>query len=296
MTGKTIICILNSSACSHGAGQSREQIATLFAQHGAQADIVVAEDGADIPQLARDAAGNCDIVVAGGGDGTINAVASGLIGKHTPLGVLPLGTLNHFAKDLKIPLDLDSAVANIFTGQEKQVDVGEVNGQIFLNNSSLGLYPSIVRQRDKHQRLGHGKWLSFLRACLIAVRRHPPLEITLRTPDARKEVKWSPFLFVGNNRYIPTGLHLGTRERLDEGKLYFYRARGHGRISVVWLALGALFNRLSKRDLDISSTEEFQVRTRRHRIHVARDGEVTILETPLNYRILPQALSVIAPG
>lgn len=116
---------------------------------GLDADITLAQSGAEMiataEQALRDGA---PIVVAGGGDGTINAVASVVVGSGTPFGVLPLGTLNHFAKDLNIPLELDAAIANVAQGVPHQVDVGEVNGRIFLNNSSLGLYPDIVRDRE----------------------------------------------------------------------------------------------------------------------------------------------------
>src|SRR5476649_731552 len=112
-----------------------------------------------ITAAKRALARGVDAVVAGGGDGTINAVASVLAGSSVALGVLPLGTLNHFAKDLNIPLDLDQAIATIARGTTAQVDVGDVNGRIFVNNSSLGLYPHIVRARDQQQRrLGRGKW------------------------------------------------------------------------------------------------------------------------------------------
>ena len=89
--------------------------------------------------------------MAAGGDGTINSVASAVVGSEKSLGVLPFGTMNHFAKDLHIPLDLEGAVNTIVAGHKTKVDVGEVNGRIFLNNSSLGLYPSIVRERQKQR-------------------------------------------------------------------------------------------------------------------------------------------------
>jgi diacylglycerol kinase family enzyme len=101
-------------------------------------------------------------VVAAGGDGTLNAVTSVLVDGDRTLGVLPIGTLNHLAKDLRIPLDLDGAVQTLLEGVVANVDVAEVNGQIFLNNSGLGLYPKIVRHREKLQdQLGHGKWPAF---------------------------------------------------------------------------------------------------------------------------------------
>ena len=125
------------------------------------------------------------MVVAAGGDGTMNAVASALIGTETAMGVLPLGTLNHFAKDLKIPLELEGAVATIVTGRIVPIDVGEVNGHIFLNNSSIGIYPWIVRERETEQRKGYRKWVAFARASISALKRYSLLHVRLRDGGPR---------------------------------------------------------------------------------------------------------------
>jgi diacylglycerol kinase family enzyme len=128
-----------------------------FRALGADARITFAADGTDLVNLARvTARGDAERIVAGGGDGTLNAVAAATIDSGKTLGVLPLGTLNHFAKDLGIPLDLEGAVGAIVAGHAVRVDVGEVNGHLFLNNASLGLYPRIVRERERQQRAGNG--------------------------------------------------------------------------------------------------------------------------------------------
>src|SRR5205823_8463154 len=118
-----------------------------------------------------------------------------------PFGVLPLGTLNHFAKDLGIPLELPDAVRNLVSGQPMAVDVGEVNGRIFLNNSGLGLYPDIVHDREKQQRrLGRGKWPAAVWAALAALRRFPFLSMRV-TADGQRLARRTPFVFIGNNAY-----------------------------------------------------------------------------------------------
>src|SRR5581483_6186931 len=127
--------------------------------------------------LARD---KPPVIVAAGGDGTLNAVASALVGTDIALGVLPMGTLNHFAKDLKIPLDVAHAARAIAEGHTKTVDVGVVNGRIFVNNSSLGLYPHIVRARElKQHRPGWGKWTALVWATWLVLRRSPFLRLRL---------------------------------------------------------------------------------------------------------------------
>src|SRR6185503_16647759 len=104
-------------------------------------------------------ASDADAVVIGGGDGTVSAAADRAVRHGKPIGVLPLGTLNHFARDLGMPPDLRDAVRAIATGVVREVDVGEVNGRVFVNNSSIGVYPTVVRDRDEQRlRFGRGKW------------------------------------------------------------------------------------------------------------------------------------------
>lgn len=246
----------------------------------------------------RALADGVDVVVAGGGDGTINAVASVLAGTGRAFGVLPLGTLNHFAKDIGIPLGLDEAIANIATGVRRNVDVGEVNGQVFLNNSSLGLYPDIVRDREKQQhRLGRGKWLAALWASLGALRRYPFLSVRLTLDDGKEHARRTPFVFIGNNEYTMQGFSIGARAALDRGKLSLYVAQRPGRLGLLRLGWSALWGRLAQeRDFDVLSAEQLNIETRHLRIPVATDGEVTVMETPLQYRIRPGALSVIVPS
>ena len=172
--------IVNASSGAGVRAEVRQRLVEAFEAAGAHARISLAADGADLVRLAHRAArGDAEIVVAGGGDGTMSSVAAALIGSDKTLGVLPLGTMNHFAKDLGIPLDVEGAVRTIVAGHAVRVDVGDVNGRIFLNNSSLGLYPRIIRERERQQRLGWGKWPAYVWAALAVLRRYPFLEIRL---------------------------------------------------------------------------------------------------------------------
>ncbi|MGX9730911.1 diacylglycerol/lipid kinase family protein [Janthinobacterium aestuarii] len=293
-----IAVIINGGAGCGYAPDWAQQLEAKFAAVGLDADITLAQSGAEMIATAeralRDGAA---IVVAGGGDGTINAVASVVVGSGTPFGVLPLGTLNHFAKDLNIPLELDAAIANVAQGVPHQVDVGEVNGRIFLNNSSLGLYPDIVRDREKQQRrLGRGKWLAFSWALVAALRRYPFLSVQLTLNDA-VHARRTPFVFIGNNEYMMEGLNIGERERLDGGQLSLYVAQRPGRLGLLKLALHALFGKLSQaKDFDVLTATDLEVATHHRRLRVATDGEVTIMNTPLQYRIRKAALAVLVPA
>jgi diacylglycerol kinase family enzyme len=291
-----ITCILNGSAGSHAAGQLKERIAELFASRGARATILVAEDGKEIPNLAKRALEQqSSLIVAVGGDGTVNCVASVVLNSQAILGVLPAGTLNHFAKDLGIPVDLPGAVETLLSGEVGCVDVGEVNGRLFLNNSSLGLYPAIVRQREDLQKKGHAKWSAFAAAAAFALMRYQHLHVEVHGDDGTKVEEETPFVFIGNNRYCLAGLRLGAREELDAGELWVYRAPRASRISLLRLALRALFGRQDHSELAVVAAKSFRISTRRRHIHVATDGEVTKMNAPLNYSIRPKALAVVVP-
>jgi YegS/Rv2252/BmrU family lipid kinase len=294
---KRIAVIINGSAGSGHDDQAAKDLRGKFRAHGCDAEVTLAKSGDEMTEAARKAIGEgADAVVAGGGDGTINAVASVMAGSGIDFGVLPMGTLNHFAKDLDIPLMLDEAIRNVAEGRRIKVDVGQVNDRIFLNNSSLGLYPDIVRDREKQQsRLGRGKWPAAAWATFAALRRYPFLSVGLKV-DGKQHARSTPFVFIGNNEYIMQGLAIGERERLDGGRLSLYVAQRTGRLGLLRFAFRALCGRLAQeRDFDIMLSDKFEIETHHRHLRVATDGEVTIMKTPLRYRILPAALTVIVP-
>ncbi|MFL6673046.1 MAG: diacylglycerol/lipid kinase family protein [Massilia sp.] len=294
---KRVTVIINGSAGSGHDDDAARNLREKFRSVGLEADVTLAKNGDEMVETARTALDNgAELVVAGGGDGTINAVASVMAGTGVAFGVLPLGTLNHFAKDLGIPLELDKAVGVLASGRPKEVDVGEVNHRIFLNNSGLGLYPDIVHDREKQQRrLGRGKWLAAFWATLAALRRFPFLSIRL-VVDGVRLARRTPFVFIGNNEYAMTGLSIGERQRLDAGKLSLYVAQRPGRLGLLRFAVRALWGKLGEeRDFDVLLADEMEIDTRHKHMRVATDGEVTVMKTPLRYRIRPGALTVIVP-
>src|SRR5215213_5688700 len=293
---RKVICILNGEAGSKRAIKTKERITELFSGHGANACVLVAGNGPELTALTRHAVQDrYDMVVGAGGDGTMNAVASALAGTGIPMGVLPLGTLNHFAKDLKIPLELEGAVATIVTGCIAHIDVGEVNGHVFLNNSSIGIYPWIVRERETEQRKGYRKWVAFARASLSALKRYSLLHVRLQLEGHDDVEAKTPFVFVGNNRYKSQGFDIGQRSALNEGQLWICRAPPTSRSRLLMLTIKQVFGSAHVPDLEIFEAREISVRTQASRLAVATDGEVILLESPLCYRIRPGALRVIVP-
>lgn len=288
--------IINATAGQGRASTWLEDLAQQFSACGINAKITLVKNGGEIDAAARSAIQQgITILIAGGGDGTVNAVASHVVGTDCVLGVLPLGTLNHFAKDAHIPLELEAAIRNIAEGQQVVVDAAEVNGHLFINNSSIGLYPQIVRHREQQQRLGRSKWNAFFWAMLSAFKRFPFHRISVLI-EGKEHHRSTPFVFIGNNNYTMEGLHIGERTNLTAGVLSFYTAHKTGRFGLFQLALSALLGRL-KRDNDFEAlqTTELRIDTRRSFLRVSTDGEVNILQTPLHYRILAGALRVIVP-
>jgi YegS/Rv2252/BmrU family lipid kinase len=292
-----IAIVLNS-----GSGNGREPpdpgaLRAKFAAHGLAAEVFRCEAGgsiADLASAAIEAKPSC--LVAAGGDGTVNAVAAAALEHDLPFGVLPLGTLNHFARDLDIPDDIDAAIAAIAAGHERRVDVATANDRLFLNNASLGLYATIVVDRERQQRrLGRGKWSALLRATLQALREPQAFEVAIEA-DGRTLRQRTPFVFIGNNDYIVQGPEAGRRASLDDGLLSVYVLHPRTAAGLLWLALRTLLRGTSgASDLDAFSTRQLEVHGRGARLPFARDGEVDDIETPIRFAVRPGALRVLAP-
>jgi diacylglycerol kinase family enzyme len=291
-----VAVILNPASGSVGRDATSERIVELFAAEGRSATVLAAGPGRTVADQARAAVeAGCRLAVAAGGDGTVNAVATAVLGRDIPLGVLPMGTLNHFAKDLGLPLELAEAVRVAALGTVRRVDVGRVNDRVFLNNSSIGVYPRVVELRRRWESSGLGKWVAALWASLVVLRRRPFMGVRIRTAD-ETVVRLTPFVFVGNNEYRMVGLNAASREALTGGRLALYVMHASRRRSLLVLAWEVLWRGVDQvRELELFLVSEATVETRRRRLQVSLDGEVTVLASPLEYRILPQALPVMGP-
>jgi diacylglycerol kinase family enzyme len=295
-TAAPIVVILNAAAgTAKGHADIESELGALFRAAGLDAQFVVLKPGQDVTQVAREAAGHASIVVAGGGDGTVSGVAAGVLGSNGTLGILPLGTLNHFAKDLRIPLDLPGAVTVIAARAAIRVDVGQVNDRVFVNNSSIGLYPDIVEAREALQRDGRGKWPALAIATLRVLNRYRGVTVQIDV-DGRQKTWRTPFVFVGNNEYAIDGVQLGGRQALNRGRLFVYLAPRARPRDLPMLFAMALAGRVRQSGaFEIVSGVETTIATPDRAIRVALDGEVVTMTTPLRYRICPGALAVTAP-
>ena len=295
----SLALVLNVRSGQGHDSDTRQEIDAAFGAAGLRPRVFPVESGSEIREAVAEALRlGATTVIAAGGDGTVSAVAACLRGTQTSLAVIPVGTLNHFARDLGIPEDIEEAVAAIARGLTVGIDLGEVNDRTFINNASLGIYPDIVRDRTRQQRrLGRGKYWAMLWATLAVLRRSTFLRMRMQIEGERTVECKSPFVFVGNNDYVMEGFSIGQRSSLCDGCLSIYTTRRHGRLGLLRLAVRALAGRLQQaRDFSSLHASSLRIETRRRRLWVATDGELNVMTTPLTFRVLPRALSVVVPG
>ncbi len=261
----------------------------------------IIKKGDDIGKNCRSSVDSgAEVLVAAGGDGTINAVASAAVAASKALGVIPAGTLNHFARDLEISLDPAEAAEQFRTGHEVKVDVGTVNGRIFINNSVLGLYPVYRTARKSIESRGFGssrigRFFSVVGGMIQVFIRLPHLKLRLVLDDETKQIK-TLFVLIANNEHELETWRVGHRQSINEGHLWVYVMRKCSRWAVLRYFASFLMKRFSRHDaFDVFKVKEVRIESKRKSIRVGIDGEVVRMRTPLEYASKPQALRVIAP-
>ncbi len=290
-----IIVLINRGGGSAGDDATDRVRAALDA-----AGLTATIEEVDGPKLAERAAAlaaaGAPLVVAAGGDGTMSAVGGALAGSETALGVLPLGTLNHLARDLGVGTTLDEAVAVIAAGQRRRIDTVSVNDRMFLNNSSVGLYPLLVDSRTAGQRrFGWSKRRAMISASIRTLARMHHHRLRL-SGDGKAATVDTPLLFVGNNDYEVTLPAAGRRQSLEDGRLCVMVLRKTGRLNLIAVLARALIGRSRPEDMiRLDTAADLCVDSRRSTLSVAIDGETAHLAPPLVYKVHPKALVVLAP-
>lgn len=299
---RTISLLWNGSSGWRDSDRERSTICELLSGDGASVEVVQVERGMNIIERIREiASSDVDVLVAAGGDGTINAAASVLVHKRAALGVIPAGTLNHFARDLHIPLEPEEAARALVHARIAAVDAANVNGHVFVNNAVLGFFPEYRERRERLDARGLGasrvgRFVATVAALCMTLWRLPRLRITLDV-DGRKRTLQTPFVLVGNNEHKMESLALGERSRLDEGLLWVYVLRPRSRWRLLRLALGLLLGRTSRQSLfEIFPARAVTIDARHPQIGVGLDGEMVRMNTPLHFKSLPGALRVLTPN
>lgn len=279
-----VVLIYNQKS---GGRYNLRRIKRIFRQH----DVVVSYSFT-IDQLAskklRGLVKRGVTVAAVGGDGTINSVARLVVGTKSVLLPLPGGTLNHFVQDLGMPGNIDDVIAGVKSAKPRQIDVGYVNDELFLNNSSLGIYPFTLIDRKSSGKV-MGKWLA---ASLAAVKQLTIFKRHRLVIDGKRV--HSPFVFVGNNLYGIKKSLVPERTSLTKGILTLMVATSSSRLSLVKAAFAVVRGDISKQDdFSFSTRKSVTIYSRRSTIPVSFDGEVKRLKPPLDYRVAPKVLTVL---
>jgi YegS/Rv2252/BmrU family lipid kinase len=282
---------------SSGAKNSPAEMAALEQAAGdAGLEVVRVTRGLDCTSLIRDRMRDgTRLFVAAGGDGTINSVIQPLVHTDAIFGVIPVGTYNHFAKDLGIPLPWREALAVIVEGTIKPVDAARVNDRFFVNNVSMGLYPELVARREEKGR-DYSRWKARLLAAFATLRKYPHIAVTLET-EHHWEVVRTHVLMISNNSYELSRLGIeAPRLALEEGRLSVYWLPHVPRLTLMRFVAHYLAGRVHETPGFRSfRTSRVKLQSSKTRLHLGIDGEVATMETPLVITIVPQSLSVKVP-
>lgn len=295
---KPDICVLMNAGSGDRKGEETARVLEdLFARHPGRFELRALKSGKEIaPQAKRAARAGFRTVVAAGGDGTICAVASSLVGTDCRLGVLPLGTFNYFARSLDLPDDLEAAVEILVAGHSRPVSLGEVNGEIFLNNASLGAYPAILQNREAvYRRWGRSRVAAYWSVLQTLATFHAPLRTKI-TVDGTLHTFKTPLVFVASNAFQLEELELEGAECIRSGHFAVFVAPDSGRLGLVRNALRLASQTAQPgRDFELLCGADVVVESRRKHSLVARDGERDRIASPFRFRFLRDALQVVAP-
>jgi diacylglycerol kinase family enzyme len=291
-----VIVNRNGGAAASAGDALGDMLAEAFDKAGAEIELQMV-DGDNVFEAVKKAAQGGVRVVVAGGDGTMACAAQALKDVDAELALLPLGTLNHLARDLGVPNDIAAAADLATHGGASAIDVGEVNGHRFVNNASIGLYPFMVRNRDdQRDRRNWPKWLATVPATWAALARLPHHRLRIDMGAGLQNMV-TPLLFVGNNPYGLEAGRVGTRPSLTDGKLSVYAVARRSRKGLIWFALRTLLGKADRATdfVAIGDCEELTVHSSGRSIEIALDGEVQRLDSPLRFRAIPGGLTVVMP-
>ncbi|MFJ5487702.1 diacylglycerol/lipid kinase family protein [Hansschlegelia beijingensis] len=294
---KIALVINRSSGALLGLTDAPRDLERKLAEAGFDVGAVLDGDASDLVARVEHAATlPVEAVITAGGDGTIMTAAQALAGTDKALGPLPLGTMNLLARDLGIPLDLDEAIVALASAERIPIDLGDVNGHVFLCNSMLGVPARLAERRERgRQNMGVTGWWRLVVAGLKGLYRYPPLRVGLDLGQGPVTFR-SKAIVVANNAYDEGFGHFLSRSRLDGGELALYVTRRLSAWPLIRIsARVAIGNWRQDPDIETFGVRELTVTSRRKLLRVMNDGETMLLKPPLLYRIRPKALLALRP-
>ncbi|MFC4160584.1 diacylglycerol/lipid kinase family protein [Chitinimonas lacunae] len=298
-----LFVVLNGASGRAATEERQRLVSEQFNAAGRGHEYLTVKSGRELPQVARRAVELAQrergVVVAAGGDGTINAVAQEVLDYGLPFGVLPQGTFNYFGRANGISQDIATAARALVQAPVRPVQVGQVNGHRFLVNASIGLYPKLLEDREQWKRqYGRSRLVALGSAIATVLREHRRLNIELVRGEQIRIIH-ATTLFVGNNALQLKQLGLPEAERIEQGELAALALHPVSRLTMLWLMLRSAFGKLAdaeevQRSAFRHMTVEPRLHYGSHRIKVAVDGEILWLRPPLHFEVAPHPLYLVA--
>jgi len=308
-TASVLLFVINAAAGAFDVDAKRAVIESALAARGRKGELLVCRP-ADLPRVAAEAAAAAvargAAVIAVGGDGSLNTVAQAAHTAGCPIGVIPYGTFNYFARTHGIPTEPAAAARLLLDARPMPVQVATINDRVFLVNASLGVYPELLQDREAYKaRFGRSRWVAFVAACATLLRAQRRLRLHIEMGSRIRDVQ-TLTLFVGNNRLQLQQFGAEPEDTLagtpGDGSIAALMLRPIGTLSMIGLMLHGAMGRLG----EAAGVEGFEfqhmvVKPRlapgRREVVVAFDGEVALMRTPIDIRVLDKPLYLLqAPG
>jgi diacylglycerol kinase family enzyme len=299
-----LFIVLNAGAGSADAAATRRIVEEGCAAAGRRHRIFVVDERATVQALAREAVERAravgGVVVAAGGDGTVNAVAQATLGSGLAFGVLPQGTFNYFSRTHGIPVDTAEALEVLLTEQPRPAQVGLVNDRAFLVNASMGLYAELLEDRESYKaRYGRSRWIAFFAGLLTVMRGHRHWNLRMAWRGQERDLR-TPTLFIGNNPLQLLQVGIEHADAPENGQLAAVALKPVSVLAMPGLLVRGALGRLGSADEVLSFPfESMTVKASRshgpRRVKVATDGEIAWAEMPLLFRVSPEPLWLVRP-
>lgn len=299
----TVFVVLNSGSGHGDKNQAEADIHRVLSEAGRPHQVLRVEKPRDLPRIAAAAVAHAQssdgIVVAAGGDGTLNAVAQQVLPSGLRFGVVPQGTFNYFGRAHGIPADAEAATRALLEAVPQPAQVGLVNDRVFLVNASFGLYPKVLEERETYkQQFGRNRFVALWSSAMALLRDHRRWVVQIEH-DGQTRVLRTSTLFIGNNPLQLDQVGIAEADAVRHGQLAAIALRPMSRMAMFGLLLRGAVGRLG--EAENVETFPFQRMTvslrlpRGRRVKVAMDGEVTQLRLPLEFRVAPQRLRLLIP-